>query len=387
MVSLPYAAVPVLLVVCVSAFPIRVPLKRFALDANMRGDPGGVQYEMWAMEGLAIGSPAQPLFLTLDTGSSPMVTFLRRCSTPICVNGIGPRFDSSKSSTYNSSQLRNCLLSYGGGQMDAEQGADVLRLSFSGSLTTVKFAGAFSVVAGPGTSDSIWEYLNPSGLLGISPFSSPDCGQINLLSQLKQAGMIQAPVLGFVYGGMGSAGSLSLGAADKRMYDEPVVWSAEFIVPIANCTLNGRPAPASCIGPSKEFTCYAIPDSGGAYFSADIGFTWTIGADCKGMDQLPTLGVTLNGLTMAFTPEDYVMKTTVNGVSTCVSGLQQLKTVQGGGYTQTLVPDAQGAWLFAGRFNSVVYTIVDMEKGMNGFALVKRPAAMNGAATPHLFQP
>jgi len=357
-----------------SAFaPIQVSLKQFTVDAAARGDPGGVLYEMWAMEGLALGSPPQPLYLTLDTGSTAMVAVLKKCSTTICLKGIGPHFDSMASSTYRSSPLLNCTLSYGGGLMDAEQGADFLS-GFLGKPTAIRLAGAFSLVANKGFSDALWENLLPSGLLGISPFR--DCDSVNLLSQLKAAKRIQASVLGFVYGGggMGSMGSLSLGAADTRLYDEPVVWSAEFLMPISNCTLNGRRAPVSCIGPSKEFTCYAIPDTGGAYFSADIGFNWTIGADCTGMDKLPTLGVTLNGLDMLFTPDNYVIKTAVDnkgGGFSCVSGLQQLRTVQGGGFTETPVPDAQGVWLFAGRFNSVVYNIVDMDKGLNGFALAK----------------
>jgi hypothetical protein len=357
---------------------IHVPLKQFTVSGEARGAPGGVQYEMWAIEGLHLGTPPQPMYLTLDTGSSALVVLQQNCTSTICARGVGPRFNFSASSSYRTvgPVPGNCTLSYGAGSMEGLQAMDSMTLTASTKpQSQLSFAGVDAVSGNPGFPAAISENLLPSGLMGISPFSD-GCHAVNFLKQLTEAKIIEAPILGLLYAGRyTSKGVLSIGTPDARYYHEPVVWSSEFLMPITNVTIDGRPAPMSCVGPVANYTCYAIPDTGGSYFSADIGFNWTIGDDCEGLERLPTLGVALLGLVMTFTPQDYVIVTpSPGGRRRCTSGLEQLTIVPGGNFTETPVPGAQGVWQFAGRFNSVVYNIVDMDSGMNGFALARTPS-------------
>lgn len=325
----------------------------------------GANGPLWEMPSLdlAIGTPAQPVTLMIDTGSSALASYLTQCESPVCKQTKAPRFDFSRSSTFRNTSITN--LTYGGGDILAQMGTDVITLSAKDRtiIQTITLGGGLKVTPSKGIPNDFWTSLLPSGLLGA--LCEREDTSARLIPSLKQAGVIPAGLLGLLYAReLGGLGYASLGGLDKSLYVPGIVWDDQGYAMI-NATLDGKLAPIPCL---HAHNCEVTSDTGAGLFSADIGMKWSIGSDCTGIEQLPTIGITLNGLAVRMTPQDYVFR---NGTE-CISGLVQLSTVNGGGFTATPNPDATGGWQLSGRFFSRVYLIVDSDNDRFGYAIAKK---------------
>jgi hypothetical protein len=329
--------------------------------------------EAWYVDGLALGTPPQPMRLLFDTGSPWPWAYLSSCESSCCRKTTGPVFDPNASASFSIVNSSTRKLCYGVGCFDAVAFSDVLTMKpLGGRLPFAVPFRSYGTVRVETQNASFVEGYIQSGVNGME-IRHPS----SWVGQLVAARVVAQPVVGFVFGSVSSKpGVLHVGSLDTRLFKQPIVWLNSSQRQISAVTIDGRPAPLSC--DSNSSSCVISPDTGAGVFSAQTGLRWTIGADCKGKEKLPTIGLLLfETLRVELKPSDYIIETetVANGgnVRRCQSGLAEVVTVDGGDFSATVDPLATGVWLLCGRFLAAVYAVLAVDSdGSTTFGFAAR---------------
>ena len=264
-----------------------------------------------------VGTPPQALKLMLDTGSFWPILYNRSCTT--CATNAN-LFIPEASDTFVNLEIPS-RAEYGAGNVSGFMAKDIFSLAGHHNDLAMFPKWKFSLI-----NKVQWipsqhlSGIQASGILGLSKCppgfqSQPTYGNITSCT-LIQSGILKLNQIAFwspkKY--LELPGLLQVGGHDllpsgdgKEITWTPNLDKALWVVAIDDVLVNGQSTNVC----GKTHNCQALMDTGGSVVM--FGNTipkQPVEIDCSSNfnSTLPTLSLVINGLTMSFTPEDYVVR-------------------------------------------------------------------------------
>ena len=312
---------------------------------------------------ISLGTPLQKFQVCFDTGSSNLWLPSVKCSSWACK--LHTKYDSSKSSTFKQNGT-TFDIQYGSGSVSGFLSQD--NLDFGGTSLPVTFA---EVTKEKGMSFMMAKF---DGIFGLGwPSISVDSVKPPF-QQLYESGKISQNLFSFHLGdSSGQDGELMLGNYNSDKFIGSVSW-----VPL-NAETYWQVALGGVIynGQTIRSTKRAILDTGTSLLagpSEDVKpFLTAIGAtqimpmiqeykvDCSVVDTLPDLTFDLNNKHFTLTPNDYILKMSSRGTTTCLCGIMPFDLPKG----------RESLWILGDIFLRKYYSIFDVGNQRVGLALAK----------------
>ncbi|KAJ5066588.1 beta-site app-cleaving enzyme isoform a-related [Anaeramoeba ignava] len=305
---------------------------------------------------ITLGTPAQSFEVVFDTGSSNLWVPSSECHSISCL--LHKRYDHSKSSTYVAN----------GEAVDIEYGSGAIKGYLS--QDTLQWVGAdiAGITFAEITSESgiSFTFAKFDGILGLAfPQIAVD-GVTPVFDVMNTQGLLDE----FVFGVYLSAdptvnGEIILGGIDSNHYTgdleyypvyEQLWWTFIFDdIKIGGVALNICPA-GGCIGIADTGTSLLTAP---ATISDEILLQIHVNEDCSGIDQLPTLTYVIGGKDYDLTPEQYVVKETEFGQTSCLAGMMPLDM------------QSMEVFILGDVFLRAYYSVFDRAQNRLGFAKAK----------------
>jgi len=306
--------------------------------------------------------------VVFDTGSSNLWVPSSKCPLSVIGCDVHKKYHSDRSSTYvvNGSAF---AIEYGSGSMKGFLSTDTVHIAGL-SIQRQTFAEATAL---PGISFDLTQF---DGILGLA-FDSISVDAVvppwyNLLSQKLVNNTLFSFWLSKDPRGA-SGGELILGGINTQRYTGSVSYQ-----PLVNKTywefaLSDVKVGGASQGYCPPNGCLAIADTGTSLIAgpkaAVAALNRKLGAiniiegeaifpSCALTKGLPAVSFTLGTQTFSLTPEQYVVVSSSNGTSLCISGFLGID-----------LPPALGPlWILGDVFISTYYTIFDFGNSRVGFA-------------------
>jgi len=318
---------------------------------------------------ITLGTPPQPFQVVFDTGSSNLWVPSANCPKSDIACQTHNQYNQSASSTYspNNEPLK---IEYGSGSMQGYLSAD--NLGFGSFVVLNQTFG--QATAEPGIAFDAAKF---DGILGLA-FVTISADHVtpvwyNIVSQNLVSQNLFSVWMSFEEDNNG--GELLLGGIDSTKYTGPITY-----VPLTSETywefhVDDFELEGSSLGwcDSKGY-CKAICDTGTSLIAGPTAqinaLNKQLGAhvlfdgeavfsSCDVIQTLPNIYVIINGQNFTLTPEDYVLETVSNGVSSCISGFMGID-----------IPPPNGPLYILGDvFIRAYYTIFDFGGQQVGFAV------------------
>lgn len=258
-----------------------------------------------------VGTPAQTFTVVPDTGSSNLWMYSANCWAVPCF--YHDKYDSKKSSTYQKDGSA-FKITYGSGSIDGFVSSDKAKLG-GASAGTFKF-GEVTAVSGVAFLAS-----QLSGILGLAY----DTISVNHLPTFVDQSDLNDKSFSFVLRNNPSESYMTMPG-----YDEQLVGSNKFtfhnVVEQRYYSLKlDSVAQGSTKIPSDGYK--AVIDSGTSVLVGPKTLIdpliagITVNEDCSGVENLPNLTWTIDGLDYTLTPNDYVLAVEQGGDKQCVMGV------------------------------------------------------------------
>lgn len=258
-----------------------------------------------------VGTPAQSFLVVPDTGSSNLWMYSSNCWAVPCF--YHDKYDSKKSSTYKSDG-RPFKITYGSGSIDGSVSRDTAVL---GTATATNFA--FGEVTG--VSGVAFLASQMSGILGLAY----DTISVNHMPTFVDQSDLNTKSFSFVLHNNPEESYITMPG-----YDEELVGSNQFTFHNVieqryySLKLGGLKQGNTSIS-SEGFK--AVIDSGTSVIVGPKTIVEpliagiTVNDDCSGVENLPDLTWTIDGIDYTLTPNDYVLAVESGGDRECVLGV------------------------------------------------------------------
>ncbi|XRA96643.1 cathepsin D [Pycnococcus provasolii] len=330
--------------------PKDLPLKDFT-DAQYYGP-------------FSIGSPPQTFQVIFDTGSSNIWIPGDACRSVACL--IHHKFTPSSSSSFVQDGTP-FEIQYGSGALEGVLGVDTVAFGHH-TAPVHNFTFAMSTVE-RGLS---WIVARFDGIVGLG-FDEISVDKLpTLFGALAAEKSLPEPVISFFFGyeKTAKASQMILGGVDKDLVEPGHDFHWIDITVPGYWQIDVHGIDIGDFDACKSKKCPAIVDTGTSLvvgppeevreINRAIGATLNSGGaasfpSCEGLDDLPTLDVTISGRTFPLTPKEYVLKVTALGQTQCLSGFAGLET-------------PQGLWILGDVFMRRYYTAFDYGNKQVGFA-------------------
>jgi len=319
---------------------------------------------------VTLGTPAQNFLVVFDTGSSNLWVPSEKCSWTSWACYIHNRYDSTKSSSYvvNGTAFS---IQYGTGACTGYLSTDVLNI---GGLA-VKGQTFAEATEEPGITFVTAQF---DGILGFA-FDTISVDKVapvwyNILSQ----SLVQEPIFSFWLSNNPSGqsgGELTLGGSNSNYFTGPVTWA-----PLNSQTYWQFTMDDFLVGGNKTgwcVKCNVIADSGTSLIAGPSAYmnklNKQLGAvvqngegiftTCPNNKTLPNIQFVISGKTFTLTPDQYVVRVSALGTTTCISGFVGLD-----------IPKPAGPlWIIGDVFMRAYYTIFDFGNSRVGYATAVQP--------------
>jgi len=316
---------------------------------------------------ISIGTPSQTFQVVFDTGSSNLWVPSSKCPVTVLACDLHKKYHAEQSSTYVANGTAFAI-QYGSGSMKGFLSTDTL--TFAGlPIVRQSFAEATAL---PGITFDVSKF---DGILGMA-FDTISVDAVvppwyNLLSQRLVSSSLFAFWLSKDPRGE-SGGELTLGGVNTARYTGSIYYQ-----PLANKTYwEIALADIKVGGASQGFCngdCHAIADTGTSLIAgpkaAVSALNRKLGAiniiegeavfpSCALTKTLPPVAFTIGTQSFSLTPDQYVVVSTSNGTSVCISGFLGID----------LPADIGPLWILGDVFISTYYTIFDFGNSRLGFA-------------------
>jgi len=320
---------------------------------------------------ITIGTPPVEFRMVFDTGSSNLWVVSSTCQSQGCTGKTA--YSHAKSSTYvaNGQALS---IQYGTGSMNGILDQDVVTIGGL-SVPNQVFGEATSLAA-------FFAGENLDGILGLAYVGLAQDNVVPVLDNLFAQGTISSIFSVYLDSTPGdSKSTLILGGIDSRFYTGtmqyvsilPYQGTADYLyytIQLNAITILGT----EVSGCSNANPCFPIVDTGSSAMvvpttvfnniNAQIG---TINSNCAGIANMPTLTISLVGVTLTLPPSTYVVQTSP-------------------GFCQTGFQDSGDAttWIFGDTVIRQYYTVFDRAQTRIGFATLATniPALATSQQTP-----
>lgn len=258
-----------------------------------------------------VGSPSQTFLVVPDTGSSNLWMYSSNCWAVPCF--YHDKYDSKKSSSYKSDG-RPFKITYGSGSIDGFVSQDTAKL---GDVTAASFAfGEVNSVSGVAFLAS-----QMSGILGLGY----DTISVDKLPTFVDQSDLNDKSFSFVL-----RANPDLSYITMPGYDEAIVGDNEFTFHnVVEERYYSLKLDSIAQGNNTVSTTgfKAVIDSGTSVIVGSKTLVdpliagITVNEDCSGLDLLPNLTWTIDGLDYVMTPHDYVLSVTDGTDTQCVMGV------------------------------------------------------------------
>ena len=297
-----------------------------------------------------IGTPSQKFTMVPDTGSSNVWVYSSECTTRVCTEH--PTYNHAKSSTYKANGERFDI-SYGSGSVKGTVSQDTVKM---GDYYAKNF-GFGEITAAKGVT---FLASSMSGILGLAYESI----SVDKLPVWVDEDNLDDKSFSFFLGDTNEDSFLIMPGYDSTLFSgsfdfHDVVEEKYYAIKFDSMQQKGK----SKIDMSKY---KAVIDSG---TSITIGPSKlvnqltdgiTVNRFCKGIEDLPDITFTFDGVDFVFTYEDYVLQVTQGDVTECEMALMGSNLGVGFNYM-----------IFGDNFMRKYYTLFDKQNKRLGFALAK----------------
>lgn len=315
---------------------------------------------------ITIGTPAQDFNVVFDTGSSNLWVPSASCSILNIACKRHNQYDSSKSSTFVKNGTAFAIR-YGSGSLSGITSEDTVTVG-----TAVAKGQLFAeAMKEPGMAFVMAKF---DGIMGMAFPSISVNGMRPVFQTLFAEGSVKQNLFSF-YLNRDTSGSiggvLDLGGIDADHYTgdikyHDVVSATYWTLYMDSVAYDGKDT-GTCGG-----KCPTIIDSGTSLIAAptaaadkinsDIGATKVANGeysvDCSKIDSMKDITFTLNGESYALSGKDYVLKETVMGQTSCISGFMGMDI-------------NNGMWILGDVFMGRYFTVFDVGSKRVGFAAAK----------------
>jgi len=307
---------------------------------------------------VTIGTPPQVFTAIYDTGSSNLWVPSKSCTN--CKKD-GPKYDSSKSSTYTKNG-KSFSLQYGTGSCNGFLSNDATGLggaiikNFSFGEVTTEAADVFG--------------QEPfDGIIGFGPAKAA-VDQVPMpMDQLVSQGVIEHNVFSFYLASGTNSSTLVLGGTDPKFYTGDFsfvkVNFAAALLPYWLVSASDIKVGGSSIGACAPFIgCEMVVDTGTSILAGPVSAVnkliapiGNVSTDCSNVNSLPVISFTLGGKDFELGPDFYVIKAPNDstGAIECQLGIQGVNAG---------VP----IWILGDPFLRKYYTQWDKDNNRVGFA-------------------
>eukprot|EP01134_Creolimax_fragrantissima_P004597 CFRG4597T1 len=313
---------------------------------------------------VSIGSPPQSFKVIFDTGSSNLWIPSSKCPWTNIACLLHSKYDHSKSTTYRYDNAPFAI-QYGTGSLDGFVSTDDISIGDI-HVSGQKFAEAMNE---PGLTFVAAKF---DGILGLG-FDNIAIDQLTpVFDNMVAQKVVEEPVFAFwMNRKLDSSkpeqvgGEISFGGVDSNRY------TGEFTtVPLSKkgywqFSMDGFKMNGEELCPNG---CEAIADTGTSLIAGPVEAVSKINAllgakpmgpvatlDCDKLDGLPDVTLIIAGKAFTLTKDDYVMKMSAFGQTTCLSGFSGLRT-----------PD--DLWILGDIFIGKYYTVFDQGRNEVRFA-------------------
>ncbi|KAJ8594445.1 acid protease [Rhizopogon salebrosus TDB-379] len=316
---------------------------------------------------ISIGTPAQDLNIVLDTGSSDLWVVTPSCVT--CASGL-PRFDPSKSSTYQSYNSSSNI-TYGLGEVNGTKSTDDVSV---GGLTVTSQTfpvtdGSTSLLINGGLSGLMGLGFNGTSALQATPFWET-LWLNNLLSEplfsFYLERYIDKPLMDAAPGGV-----LTLGGTNSSLYQGSIEYTnltfgtIFWQLDVKTITVQGNvisvPTSSNFSLIDTATTLIAAPTSMIANIWSQVPGSEALDGEYTGLYAFPcntsvTVSISFGGTDWGISPSDMNVGTVSSGM--CAGAIFDCGVITGGG----------DFWIIGDTFLKNVYSVFRAEPPAIGFA-------------------
>lgn len=342
---------------------------------QMRGDEGGAgqsaslqlkDYQDAQYYGdISLGTPPQPFSVVFDTGSANLWVPSARCKGFNLACFLHRRYNSAKSSTYESDGTP-FQIKYGSGSMSGFISRDTLRLG-SVQLKNASFAEA---VTEPGAAFVLSKF---DGILGLAYPSLSVDGLTPVMQALHAAGELAAPRFAFWLSKdptSSPGGMLFLGGIDDAYYHGPIHYmpvtrKAYWEFDLDGIYLGGKQVVHGVSAIADTGTSLLVGPTDQVHeFVQRLGLSNSgpggqYAIPCDQASELPTLTFEIGKKKFALNSNEYVLEIEVLGQKMCTLGLMAMD----------VPPPAGPLWILGDVFLSKYFSVYDFGEDKVGFAL------------------
>ena len=309
---------------------------------------------------ITIGTPAQDFLVVYDTGSSNLWVPSESCGVSC---GLHPRYDHSKSSTYQKNGTIFNIM-YGSGPVNGYNSDD--SMSIAGLRVPKQTFAEITNASGLGMAFLIGKF---GGIMGLGWPSISVTQAVPVFQNLMAAYPNMDHVFGFYLPeAAGVKGELTIGGIDRSHFVGELV-----DVPLTNETYWETKMDSIAIGDQQlAGSQYIVLDSGTSMLTAPTVYAkkfaqmlnatelmpnrWTV--SCAALSVMPDIHVTIKGHKWTLQPKDYVIN---DEDVECILGLVGLD-----------IPRPAGPlWIMGDVFMRKVYTVFDAGNKQLRFAYAK----------------
>lgn len=312
---------------------------------------------------VGIGTPPQMFRVIFDTGSSNLWVPSQHCSLLNIACHTHRRYKDNHSSTFAKNGTEFSI-QYGTGSLTGYISKDNVKM---GEMT-IKGQLFAEAIKEPGYTFVAAKF---DGILGMGFPTIAVTGAVPVFNNMIDQGLVEEPVFAFWLNRQLDAekgGELTLGGMDPEHYKGNITWapvtlSAYWEFKVDSMVFGGEDL---CAG-----GCNAIADTGTSMLTGPVdavakivkatGATSVSGIsmlDCSTISSLPTFTITISGTKFPLTPEQYVLKISEFGQTSCLLGIMGMD-----------IPAPAGPlWILGDVFHGPYYTVYDMGNKQVGFA-------------------
>ncbi|XP_070151124.1 lysosomal aspartic protease-like [Polyergus mexicanus] len=304
---------------------------------------------------ITIGTPPQQFSVLFDTGSSNLLVPSAQGSNLNLACYSHNNYDSTKSSTYKPNGIPFAI-QYRTGNLSGFLSTDNVNVAGL-NVQNQTFGEASSE---PGLT---FVFSNFDGILGMGYPSISVDGVTPVFNNMIQQHLVQEPIFSFYLNRDPSAevgGELILGGVDHDHYEGNITYFPVTHESYWQFGLDHVTIADNILSPNSQ----AIADTGISLIVGPsdvinninqlIGADYNGNVDCNTIDQLPTIGFVLSGITFNLTSKDYIIQDEEDGVAICISGFEAS--------AESLL------WILGEVFLVQYYSVFDLGRNQVGFA-------------------